>query len=345
MHEDLVFEEALARAIDERAARMEPPRSDRVARSIAGGRRRRAARMLVSGLAAGAVTLGVAGVTTIAVDDGRSPTDGVVTRRPSGDASGRVAYAKVADGRVDIYFYDLGSGRETRVTSEAGTQTAPAWSPDGTRIVFQGYRASSGANDGIFTVDVATGSVIELNSGVSGMEPAWSPDGTKIAFANATDGAIWAMGSDGSRPTRLSDGPSDGSPQWSPDGSEIAFIRNGSLYVMRSDGTGQTTLTSTEREAYPAWSPDGTKIALTRLFEGSSDIFVVSADGAVETRVPTGEGEDWQPEWSPDGSELLYVGVVDGDGVLFVVEPDGSGKRRVVPVAGSLLAPDWAPTP
>jgi Tol biopolymer transport system component len=92
----------------------------------------------------------------------------------------------------------------------------------------------------------------------------------RIAFETYRDGnyEIYAMQSDGSNPTNLTNRPSstDFHPVWSPDGTQIAFVSdrdgqfNTEIYVMNADGSNQTRLTNNEAaDRDPSWSPDGSK--------------------------------------------------------------------------------------
>ena len=146
-----------------------------------------------------------------------------------------------------------GSGR-TRLTTNPGPDSDPAWSPDGRTIAFVSGRDG---NTGIYVMN-ADGTEQRLLMPAKVDYPpqlAWSPDGQKLAFTVAlTSGPdgnleIYVMNADGSgqrnlTPTNSAD---DGAPRWSPDGRRIVFVgsRDGgeAIYVMNADGSGQQRLT------------------------------------------------------------------------------------------------------
>jgi Tol biopolymer transport system component len=69
-------------------------------------------------------------------------------------------------------------------SSTAVPEGAPAWSPDGAKLVFSSDRTGTSQ---IFTMAAAGGAAVQVTNEVAGaFDPAWSADGTTIVFTSAT---------------------------------------------------------------------------------------------------------------------------------------------------------------
>jgi Tol biopolymer transport system component/tetratricopeptide (TPR) repeat protein len=88
-----------------------------------------------------------------------------------------------------LYIMDENGTNLTRLTTDA-SDNAPAWSPDGSQVVFMSARDG---NWEIYVVDLANPKPRRLttNPANDGL-PTWSPDGQRIAFLSDRDG-IWAI--------------------------------------------------------------------------------------------------------------------------------------------------------
>ena len=235
--------------------------------------------------------------------------------------------------------------------TDLGSGSDPAWSPDGSRILYMD-------GTGLGTMNADGSNKTHLLDGLW-TSPAWSPDGTKIALARYVDAFygydIFVADANGSNVIDITNASGhDSEPTWSPDGSKLAFwtARNSvyEIWTMEPNGANPTDLMSGQfgDEGYtPDWSPDGTRIAY-----GHDGIWVMNANGSNKTQV-TSQGSDGQPAWSPDGSKIVFNSNRDYNEELYVAASDGTGQKRLTndpgvpdpPGANDDLRAAWQPRP
>jgi Tol biopolymer transport system component len=151
----------------------------------------------------------------------------------------RIAFERTGpDGRREVWVMHADGTRE-RDLDAPGSQ--PAWSPDGSRLVFE--RESS-----IWTMAADGSRHRRLAS--PGSDPAWSPDGSRLVFER--QGEIWIMNADGRGQRRVTPG-SD--PAWSPDAKRIAFAASEMIWTVNADGSRPAPVPASEGLEQPAWSP------------------------------------------------------------------------------------------
>jgi dipeptidyl aminopeptidase/acylaminoacyl peptidase len=206
------------------------------------------------------------------------------------------------------------------------------WSPDGTRIAFEGWDASSPDRNGIYTARATDGGdIVRVTSheGPHDIPADYSPDGTQIVFFRSAveepgpwdlGGALWVVNVDGSGARQLATPgvmPSPGA-RWSPDGSKILFSTaraqlTGALWTVNADGSNLTRIFQDADPTYPhgryatgpVWSPDGRQIMFTLdpiadWFDHSPNgIYVINADGTGLTAVSGGSTFKSMLEWWP----------------------------------------------
>jgi Tol biopolymer transport system component len=224
-----------------------------------------------------------------------------------------------------------GSGRRPLHAGPVGpvNDEGPAWSPDGSRIVFT-------------------------------RRPAGGPLGT-----SSGPGDLYIVGVDGTGERRLTTEPGDeAQPAWSPDGQTIAYVATAGtrdLRLIKASGGASTVLApgGTANDD-PAFSSDGRRLAFSsdrsnkpesahvreaRTHPGSEnlpvlparDIYVVGVDGKGLTRLTSDPSSNFSPVWSPDDRHIAFLSDRDGKHSPFVMAADGTNVVRLAPMEVSSL--------
>jgi Tol biopolymer transport system component len=155
--------------------------------------------------------------------------------------------------------------------------------PNGAEIIFAGGSAD-GAGNGIYAVDVASGTLRTIVKPSAGVGLDWvsvAPDGSRVAYSVST--------SDPSRNTY-------------------------SVHVSAIDGSGTVTLPMPQGATFqdgPAWSNDGTRIVVVRGYATRNQdvaLAVLPADGSavgIETHRGLTGCCDTVSAWAPDDTSIL----------------------------------------
>jgi Tol biopolymer transport system component len=266
----------------------------------------------------------------------RQPVQGIVGPALAPDGE-RIVFQALND----IWLMDQGQ-RPRRLTDDDYYESDPAWSPDGTRIVYSSDKA--GTPD-LYILDLGTFSEQRL-TGLEGAEvsAAWSPDGSQIAFQDHTGATHTVEVATGSVRQVLLSLFAPGKPSWAANGHTIAIAALKPYSRRFREGTSQIVTVSvlsgevsywepapfeslsTRGEDGPVFSPDGTALA----FVMQSTLWVMPVDGSGHPAGPaeqiTTEATD-APTWSGDSQRLLYL----SNGELRLVSRDG-GAPSSVPV-------------
>lgn len=188
----------------------------------------------------------------------------------------------------------------------AGSNSAPVYSPDGTKIMFS---SSMLGNPDLFVVEANGGHQkrITLGNGAN-TSPSWNPKtGQTVAFVSDRGGlpGLYMMNADGSDVVKL-DLPDMGyviDPAWAPNGQLLAFswrrpTGNYDLYLMDVASRQIFELTrDAGRNERPSWAADGRHIVFESTRSGSRQIWSMLADGT-QARQLTTTGDNESPNWS-----------------------------------------------
>jgi Tol biopolymer transport system component len=238
----------------------------------------------------------------------------------------KVAFAAVGD----IYVMNVGAKPEN-ITKDKYLDTDPAWSPDGSQLVYSSDKGGSLLQ--LWLHDMKSGQEKQLtNISTQPQGASWSPDGKRIAFFDVD--AMWRAASisvvdvASGKVTKVHNslfGP--GMPVWSPDGKRLALTMVSSYSKSFREGTNQILTMSAENGAGnsadkwfapipnlsidsrgfcgPVWSPDGTKMAA--IYEGVLAVWPVAPTGEPlgPPRHVTSEIA-YSPSWQGDSKHILY---------------------------------------
>jgi Tol biopolymer transport system component len=238
----------------------------------------------------------------------------------------------------------------------------PAWSPDGTRILYDRWDpATEQAGLAVVALDGSDDRLIlDCVSLCLAIEhPAWAPDGEAIAFAGVR-GEDWGApdmachlgvvveSGEVSYPLEESGCKfSHMSPRFSPDGERIVFKRideeaaASALFTIARDGGDLRQLTDWGFGARPHWSPDGEWIVFMREEHTPEASFIslhrVRPDGTgLEQLTEPSAASDVYPRWLPDGSGILFSRCVGmWTCATRVIAPDGSNDRLLFQELGA----------
>ncbi len=223
---------------------------------------------------------------------------------PDGES---LAYVSFEERLPTVYVQYLKTGERRRVSARAGVNQAPAWSPDGKKLALT--LSTRDGNLDVYVLDLATQALTRITDdpGID-TEPQWSADARMLYFTSDRAGGpqIYRIGlQPGDRAQRLTfQGNYNARPRLSPDQSQLAFVTQQEggyrIAVMDLKGRGEVqVLTKGRFDVSPSFAPNGAVILYASRDHGRGVLALVSADGRVQQRLVSSEGELQEPAWSP----------------------------------------------
>jgi hypothetical protein len=287
-----------------------------------------------------------------------------------GDRLLLTASVKVASGQVVTAATVRTDGSDYRVlpVDSSGLNLGPgAWSPNDSRIAFEGWDDGDASRNGIYTAD-ATNVTNRLQITTSGalrdIPISYSPDGLRILFRRGVQdcgesGDLFVVSVDGGHLTQVNPpgtmvtcnlgGPGD----WSPDGTKVSFAAlaansavtgRSAAFVAGLTGTNAMQITEWGTDTSSAhWSPAGDWIVFDRAIAGSPPnhgIFLIHPDGSGLKAIHLVDGACCAV-WSPGGDRLLFRAGPDQAVDLWTVKVDGTDLTRLTNTPANLADVSW----
>lgn len=259
----------------------------------------------------------------------------------------KIAAACGPKGKEQIVIMNVDGSDRQPITNNTSMNLSPAWSPDGSQLVFTSYAKFFPE---LYMSSVKGGKPKRLTfNNKLNITPSYAPDGSVVAFSSsmAGDPDIYLIDPQSQQTTQVTRSQGiDISPTFSPDGNLIAFSSEqaGNLHIFVTDRTGaapkRLTFTGYQNDT-PDWSPRGDKIAYVKRADGGFNVFLMNADGSVPQQLTSGSGNNENPAFSPDGRYIAFSSSRNKGGNLFLMMWDGSNQTAIT-TDGQCKTPDWS---
>jgi Tol biopolymer transport system component/tRNA A-37 threonylcarbamoyl transferase component Bud32 len=240
-------------------------------------------------------------------------------------------------------------GRTSPVTSLAGLELGPSWSPDGSYFAYG--HTKSGSMD-IFVRPTAGGEpVLVSSSPADDGAPRWSPDGRWLAFwsGRGRTSSIYLIPPFGGTARKLVETntpivervllalSSLGAEPWSPDGRELLFSR---MTAGGETAVWQVELASGRQKqvTYPprgsddwsaSWSFDGKWVAFERLRGGRGSLWLIPVSGGEPRPLLDDEYYNGKPAWSAASRRVVFASDRAGQVGLWEIDVGSSRLRQL----------------
>ncbi len=219
--------------------------------------------------------------------------------------SRQLAYVSFEGSRSSIFVQTLRSGNRFQVSNKPGINGAPAFSPDGRKLVIT--LGGVDGNPDIYVLDITSRQTKRLTRHRAiDTEGTWSPDGRYIYFTSDRSGGpqVYRISANGGTPERITfEGSYNARPRLSPDGTRLAMVHNDRgnfrIAVMNIERKDLLILSTGRQDESPSFAPNSDSLIYATRQGGDGVLETVSADGLIRQKMASGQGDVREPVWSP----------------------------------------------
>jgi TolB protein len=219
--------------------------------------------------------------------------------------SRQLAYVSFEGSKSSIFIQTLRSGNRFQVSNKPGINGAPAFSPDGRKLLIT--LGGINGNPDIYVLDIASRQTKRLTTHRAiDTEGTWSPDGQYIYFTSDRSGGpqVYRVLASGGSPERVTfEGSYNARPRLSPDGTRLAVVHNDRgnyrIAVMNLERKALLVLSSGRQDESPSFAPNSDILIYATRQGGDGVLATVSADGLIRQKMASGRGDIREPVWSP----------------------------------------------
>lgn len=204
-------------------------------------------------------------------------------------------FAQIPEGKTiisSLYLYTVSTGKTELILSEKRHFEAPNWSGDGKFLLIN----ASGVLEKIGLKGEKLGALPIQDIKNANNDHGYSFDGKTLFIS-----------------------------------SSLPAIKPNSSFIFKVDSKGgkPIQLTANTPSYWHGVSPNGKTIVYCAERNGNYDVYAMSSEGGLETRLTETEGLDDGPEFSPDGKYIYFNSFRTGKMQIWRMLPDGSHPEQI----------------
>ncbi|MCX7122642.1 MAG: Tol-Pal system beta propeller repeat protein TolB [Gammaproteobacteria bacterium] len=220
----------------------------------------------------------------------------------------QLAYVSYINNRQAIFTISLTTGQRRIIANFPGTNSAPAFSPDGTQMAMSLSGSDTTDSADLYVMNLKTRQLTRYTDFGNNTSPNWSPDGKTLSFNSDRGGSpqIYSLDLPTKAISRLSyTGINNYDPIYTPDGKNLIIMTQQSaggpiqLASLNLASNAINIITSGQLDKSPSVAPNGDMIVYANYDSAHGILAETTLDGTVQIKLPATDGTVQSPAWSP----------------------------------------------